>query len=417
MPCAIKNCKIKSNINPRSGLCPSCDQCFSAVHKRMQRNERQSEARDAQFGANRGAGGGHHVQPPQPGQDDAGPGHTNPSDSATRSQELPKVDLESMITTHASIENGDKVDGPKVMKDLLAVMINMYAKQDELDEVKKVGENNAFRISQLEAKVGGPGDISLLLGLAVRNLPLPRNGTTELDNVRDAFKEVNAQGVEITRDITKAVLVGYKAETALGANNGNLGTVKVEMFSEDSRAKIMKSKNQLRSHPNPVMQKLVIQNLKSREEMKAENFNYDILKFVTISNDYFIAGNGHIRRREENQPRQHSSFPTNPRYGARPPQQPNQFQPAQHIPVVPQIQRAQFQPTQPTRPRAQTGNSSLLDNLFSFDPIPSNNTSTIPEPQANVLGAAPHASQATARAGYVPVQSPVRGAHGRQCGQ
>ena len=171
------------------------------------------------------------------------------------------------------------------------------------------------------------------------------------------------------------------------------------------------------SHPNPVMQKLVIQNLKSREEMKAENFNYDILKFVTISNDYFIAGNGHIRRREENQPRQHSSFPTNPRYGARPPQQPNQFQPAQHIPVVPQFQRAQFQPTQPTRPRAQPGNSSLLDNLFSFDPIPSNNTSTIPEPQANVLGAAPHASQATARAGYVPVQSPVRGAHGRQCGQ
>ena len=29
MPCcAVRNCKIKTNINPRTGSCTSCDQCL-----------------------------------------------------------------------------------------------------------------------------------------------------------------------------------------------------------------------------------------------------------------------------------------------------------------------------------------------------------------------------------------------------
>ena len=93
-------------------------------------------------------------------------------------------------------------------------------------------------------------------------------------------------------------VVGFKAESEPGANNANLGTVKVEMRSEECRAAIMKTKFQLKNHPQTVMKKLTIQNLKSREEMKNENFNYDILKMVTNSNEYYIGGNGHIRRRE-----------------------------------------------------------------------------------------------------------------------
>ena len=115
----------------------------------------------------------------------------------------------------------------------------------------------------------------------MRHLPLPRLRLTELDNVKDAFKEVNAPGVDVRSDVVKATHVGFKAESETGAGNSNLGTVKVEMKSEDSRASLMKTKNNLRFHPNQVMKNLVIQNLKSHEEMKHENFNYDILKMCT----------------------------------------------------------------------------------------------------------------------------------------
>ena len=46
MPCAIKNCKIKSNINPKTGLSTTCDQCFSGIGRKMQSQERQSVARE-----------------------------------------------------------------------------------------------------------------------------------------------------------------------------------------------------------------------------------------------------------------------------------------------------------------------------------------------------------------------------------
>ena len=175
------------------------------------------------------------------------------------------------------------VDSSKVLKDILGVVINMYAKNDDIEKVKKTSYENAYRIAQLEAKVGNADEIALPLGLAVRHLPLPSEGTTELDNVRLAFKEIQAPGVDVKNDIVKAVRVGYKAESEPGANNQYLGTVKVEMRSEESRASVMKSKYQLKNHPQNVMKKLVIQNLKSREEMKAENFNYDILKMVQTS--------------------------------------------------------------------------------------------------------------------------------------
>ena len=64
MPCAIKNCKIKTNLNPRTGLCSSCDQCFSGIARRMERHDRQSTARDQQHAQNRSAdsdAGGEHA--------------------------------------------------------------------------------------------------------------------------------------------------------------------------------------------------------------------------------------------------------------------------------------------------------------------------------------------------------------------
>ena len=78
-------------------------------------------------------------------------------------------------------------------------------------KVKKVSEENTYWITQLEAKVGKPDDIALPLGLAVRYLPLPSEGNTELENVRMALNEINGPGVDVKRDIVKATRVGYKA--------------------------------------------------------------------------------------------------------------------------------------------------------------------------------------------------------------
>ena len=79
----------------------------------------------------------------------------------------------------------------------------------------------------------------------------------------------------------------------------------------------MKNKYQLKQHLQLEVKNLVIMNLKSPEEMKAENFNYDILAMVTNGNDFYIGGNGHIRKRDHtnlNNGRQHSLAPRNNRH-------------------------------------------------------------------------------------------------------
>ena len=307
MPCAIKNCKIKSNINPRTGLCPSCDSCFSGISRRMQSQERQSVARDQHLAQRRGDG---YSGAPSGDDSDEDNQQAAGSSGGGGTRNLPRVDLAQLVASHSTMErNGTIADTSKVLKDILGVVINMYAKGEDIETVKKVTEENSFRISQLEAKVGSAEEVALPLGLAVRHLPLPGEGVTELDNVRMAFREINAAGIEVQRDIVKAVRVGYRAESDPGVINSNLGTVKVEMRNEECRALVMKNKYQLKQHPQLVMKNLVIQNLKSREEMKTENFNYDILKMVTNGNEFYIGGNGHIRRRDhtnQNNIRQHA---------------------------------------------------------------------------------------------------------------
>ena len=203
------------------------------------------------------------------------------------------------------------------------------------------------------------------------------------------------------------------------------------MRSEESRAAVMKSKYQLKNHPQTVMKKLVIQNLKSREDMKHENFNYDILKMVTNSSDFYIGGNGHIRRKDQNNQRAHNAAPpasysaghlvsyapqasyaatavpppnyaatAAPRpptsyaattalpasYAARPPYSqyhvppppPGQYQYAQRVP----LQRPQDFPPGPSTRQHQP---SLLDidNIFTFDPKPVQTTNPY-QPTATV---------------------------------
>jgi len=169
------------------------------------------------------------------------------------------------------------------------MLLNVLSKQSEGDAMKQEVKDYGFRIRELEAKVGDPSDISEKLGLAVRNLPLSTSGQSELENVRAALYEIRAPGVEVARDITKAVRVGAKEDY--------LGTVKVEMLNDASRASIMKNKRSLGNHQNPVIKNLIIKNLKSEDQMRMENFARDVLQILPGGSNYFVAGNGHLRQK------------------------------------------------------------------------------------------------------------------------
>ena len=424
MSCVNKTCKIKTNINPRNGLCQSCDQFFGGLIKKSLNQGRQSAARGAQHGTHR------DIDQQDTSDMTNETGNPAPSDDVfnfptldTQSipqHSLPKVDLKNLISSYDTLEE-DSDPGNKILKNLMGMMMHVYAKQNEIDVVKKTGQENSSRITQLEAKIGGPEDISLRLGLALRFLPLSQGGATELKNVQNAINQVHAQGVDASYDIIKAVRVGYKSETAPGAGNGNLGTVKVEVRTEDARAKIMKSKTNLKNHPDPIFKKLVIQNLKSREEMKNENFHYDILKIATNSNEYYVAGNGHIRKKDQ----------TQPRYGAPPPPTGTQSvfapptRPYQHFPAPTQNNHNhQTYPTLQPRTQPPTNNpnntmtnqqsnrhSAELLDMFNFESPP--NSSQQPKQSQNAKNhQQPQQPTSQAGAGQPGVQRGVASAQG-----
>ena len=183
------------------------------------------------------------------------------------------------------------------MTDMYGMLLNVLSKQTETDALKQEVKDHSFRIKELEAKVGDPNEISEKLGLALRNLPLPNPGNSELDNVRAALSEVKAPGVEVYRDVTKAVRVGGRDEY--------LGTVKVEMLNDASRASIMKNKKSLANHLNPVMKNLIIKNLKSEDQMRMENFARGVLQMLPGGHSYYVAGNGHLRQKDFPQAQPH----------------------------------------------------------------------------------------------------------------
>ena len=75
------------------------------------------------------------------------------------------------------------------------------------------------------------------MSIAIRNLPLPLPGGDDLTCVRNALHEIRAPGVEVRRDVIKAI-----RKTSGNNPSNTLGTVLVEFRDEESRAAIMKNK-------------------------------------------------------------------------------------------------------------------------------------------------------------------------------
>ena len=71
-------------------------------------------------------------------------------------------------------------------------------------------------IDSIEAKVGGPDEPAIPLSIAVRFLPLPSPGQTDLQLIKSAFREIPAPGVDVDRDCIKAVRLGDVTQGRLG---------------------------------------------------------------------------------------------------------------------------------------------------------------------------------------------------------
>ena len=270
------------------------------------------------------------------------------------SRSLPNIDVNSLYETFSSMDTGSgSVDSNKAMKDMYGMMLHLFSKSDENDAMKGTVKNCVSRIDALEAKVGNSDEAAIPLSIAVRNLGLPPPGTTDLQLIRSVFTEIRAQGVEVDRDVIKANRLG--ADSA----NGRLGTVLVEMRTQEAKAQIMKTKKCLETHHSQGLQKLIIKNAQTKNEIKTNIALNEMLKRIPGQENNFIAGNGHIMSKNNSQnpyqPRNNTQPRTRPAYqptyqgnlGYRPQQQPflgrHQF-PQNHHYQLPQNNQSQIFP-------------------------------------------------------------------------
>ena len=138
----------------------------------------------------------------------------------------PPIDINKLQNTYNELRTSS-AESP-LMLDMFALMLNIHSKQSETEEFKTELKHTNARLEAVEAKIGGINEVSEKLGLAVRQLPLPTHGYTDLDTVKQLFAEIRAPGVIINRDIIKAVRK-LPANPSQSLPQLVLGTVLVEM--------------------------------------------------------------------------------------------------------------------------------------------------------------------------------------------
>ena len=358
--CKNEKCQRKFDRNAFSELCLPCTNAYKSGEVDRKRRNDNTSRQHSGFQSQTQTQSTLAAHPPSNNLSNF-PDFENPATS----QPLPKVDVTRMYNTYQAIEAGSSnPDDEKTMiKDMFGMILHMFSKDSDNMQMKENVSSNIARIDALEAKVGKPEDVAKPLSIAVRNLPLPGPGVSDLQLVRSAFDEIRAEGVEVERDIVKAVRKGVRP-----ADNYP-GTVMVEMRDDTSRASIMKTKKNLEAHHNPGLRKLIIKNYKSEEEMKADRKFTNLLKRIPGNENCYFAGNGQIRENNEgfqpNHPHPQSQF-QRPRFQQNPPQMFNVPPPPRHSAPPP----ANAPPPPPLlaplfpAPAAPRYNPSLFDTLI-----------------------------------------------------
>ena len=386
----MKNCKNTKDICPISKLCPSCDTFLKDFNKRNDNQERQQQARDQVHADNRNMNlsgssfsattpsstntvpttsftrpqvsstlAGHSAPPPSFRPPAHNASNFPPVDGAIGGNIPPTINVNGLFDSYKQMKSTNTQ--PPILMDMFALMLNIHSKQSENDELRVEIKSNTTRLDSIEAKIGGIDDVSERLGLAVRRLPLPTTGQTDLDMVRIIFAEIKAAGIDVNRDITKAVRK-LPAKPSYNSSQPILGTVLVEMKSEETRAQIMKNKASLENHPNETVRNVIIKNMKSKEQMFMENLGNSILKKIPGCENTFVTPNGQIRESTFHQ--RPSNSHTQPQY--QPQQRPQQTQP-QYSPYQTQI-RAQLGAQQPQHHHHQQQPQFRPPPQFQFHP-------------------------------------------------
>ena len=372
MRCTMRNCKNVRELDPVSKLCPPCNAWQKDFNKRVSGQERRQSAREGVQNQNR------NLNPsPSPASNRTTSPSTQQASAVTPpiaafrtpvgsgpDSAPPPIDVQSLQNSYNQLKNSkgspvtlDTLHGQTL--DMFALMLNIHSKMSETDAFRSEVTKANTRIDALEAKVGGINEVSEKLGLAIRFLPLPPTGFSDLDIARQILAEIRAPGIDVNRDVVKAVRKIPSKPPNI--NQPILGTVLVEMKNEESRASIMKNKHSLQHHPDNTIRSVIIKNMKSREQMMIENLGNNILKRIPGCESTFVANNGQLREglnqppHPQNPPRfgamarsQHQPSLNRPQYNLRN-QQPNHhrnFQPNNPPPQQLQLNQPGYHSTQ-----------------------------------------------------------------------
>ena len=388
--CKSDGCQRKFEKTSLSDLCPPCTHAFNTAkilyQRRMDNSTRQNSARSTTFDGNRDLGspdshsplGAHSMSQPNPSTGPTPSLTPSPTPSTARPPP-PPIDVNRLHDTFNNMQLGATPDNNVAMKDMYGMLLHLCSKSAESEQMKTVIKSNTHRHDRLEARAGGPDDIAIPLSITIRNLSMPGPGTSDLDLVKAVFREINASNVDPDRDIIKVV--------RQGATNENLGSVMVEMSSDDTRASLMKTKKVLETHNNPGLRKLIIKNMKSRLELKVDIALNEILKKMPGGEQCYVANNGHIREKNHRQSSSRSFFnpnsnhnSNNPNFQPIGPRSNLNFQPNPSVPTFPNQPQQSATLYQPSLNRIATPNQqsqinpnllsqlSTLQNLFSMPP-------------------------------------------------
>ena len=340
--CRIEGCQRKFDKTSHSDLCPPCSNAFRSGEtqtvKRAEHQQRQQNARAQALSANRNIPLTQANSPPQPTttqgfqfttslptslpivsqpmaqlrRTEAG-GRPVPTPSqfvpppppnnlasfpqlGQSARPLPNIDVNRLYDTFTSMESGgDNVNPDRAIRDMYGMMLHMFSQSSENERVKTTVNQCVARIDALEAKIGNGDEVSIPLSLAVRNMPLPSPGVTDLQLVQAAFKEIRAQGVDCDRDM-------IKVSRLVDTSTGRLRTMLMEMRSVETKAQIMKNKKCLESHPSEGLRKLIIGNPKTKSEIKTN--------IVRIQDPYSILDPGILTIKYQNSTLISSTWPS-----------------------------------------------------------------------------------------------------------
>ena len=261
MKCNNRSCKNIKNVSSSSRLCPPCDANWKDYYKRQSSQDRQQKARETAHISNRNISldspvsnsGSLETQIMEPSASGSMQTGSQPSAQVpppgirVSSTTPPPVDLISLQNSYRKALS-DGSESPLIVG-MCGLMLNINSRLAGAENVQEELKKVERRLDAVEAKVGGPHEVADNLGLAIRNLPFPNTGFTDLDVVRELFYEIRAPGVDVNTDIIKVV---RKLPSRHNTNPSQhvLGTVLVEVRNDDCRANILRNKHVLEHHPN-----------------------------------------------------------------------------------------------------------------------------------------------------------------------